>query len=153
MLASNQPYQRVDDGIGAGLVSGAILGGGAVAGARYGMKPLADMIGKNANTNLQKGFADQARQMSKMDSTNEEIDKAYKDYTKGKEGSRKAAIRSGMNSTYNTMFKNTKPLFETKSENKFIKGAAGINRRTAITSGLGVLAGGILGGSIDAMND
>lgn len=32
MLSSNQPYQRVDDGIGAGLIAGSVIGG-AAAGA------------------------------------------------------------------------------------------------------------------------
>ncbi len=32
MMQSNNPYKRVDDGIGAGLVSGAVIGGAAAAG-------------------------------------------------------------------------------------------------------------------------
>ena len=33
----NQPYQRVDDGVGAGLVGGAAVGAATVAAARLGL--------------------------------------------------------------------------------------------------------------------
>lgn len=36
MLSSNQPYHRVDDGVGAGLVGGAVVGGALSAGTIYG---------------------------------------------------------------------------------------------------------------------
>lgn len=36
MMQSNKPYHRVDDGIGAGLVTGGLIGGAASAGAIYG---------------------------------------------------------------------------------------------------------------------
>lgn len=50
MLASNQPYQRVDDGVGAGFIGGA-LAGGAAAGAAHlwgdkGIKGLQSLSGK-----------------------------------------------------------------------------------------------------------
>ncbi|WDI05148.1 hypothetical protein PUW25_25405 (plasmid) [Paenibacillus urinalis] len=38
MMQSNNPYNRVDDGIGSGLVGGAIVGGTLAAGAQFGTK-------------------------------------------------------------------------------------------------------------------
>lgn len=46
MLASNQPYRRVDDGIGAGLVGGAVMGGALSAGAIYGGTKGIDQLSK-----------------------------------------------------------------------------------------------------------
>lgn len=36
MMYANKPYQKVDDGVGAGLISGALVGGGLTAGMQFG---------------------------------------------------------------------------------------------------------------------
>lgn len=53
MLASNQPYQRVDDGVGAGFVGGALAGGAAAGAAhKWGAKGLSALSNVNNNTAL-----------------------------------------------------------------------------------------------------
>jgi len=44
MMQTNNPYNRVDDGIGAGVVGGAVIGGAAMAGFQYGAGRLSSSI-------------------------------------------------------------------------------------------------------------
>jgi hypothetical protein len=50
MMASNQPFRRVDDGIGSGLVGGAVVGGAMAGGFRAGGGLLASKIASNRIT-------------------------------------------------------------------------------------------------------
>lgn len=51
MLNSNQPYRRVDDGMGSGMVSGAVVGGAASAGFIYGGNAAGQKL-QQANSSL-----------------------------------------------------------------------------------------------------
>lgn len=123
MLASNQPYKRVDDGIGAGFIGGA-LAGGAAAGAAHlwgdrGIKGLQSLSGK----------AGMAGARTAADRNNQGISESISKATiKTHDGLGKAA---GMRK----------------------KAFAGGWKGKAAAYGGSVLAGGLLGAGIDAAND
>lgn len=57
MLQSNQPYQRVDDGVGAGFVAGSVVGAAAGGAAhRWGYQGISAL--KNLNSDIGSGRHD-----------------------------------------------------------------------------------------------
>ncbi len=58
MMYSNQPYQRVDDGIGSGLVGGAVVGAAALGGFHAAGRQMAKTVASNPLTGVRgKGLA------------------------------------------------------------------------------------------------
>lgn len=49
-MYSNQPYQKVDDGIGSGFIGGAVVGAAAVGGFHAGGRQLASAVASNPVT-------------------------------------------------------------------------------------------------------
>ncbi|MEB2276924.1 hypothetical protein LAV82_23170 [Bacillus sp. ILBB4] len=127
MLSSNQPYHRVDDGIGAGVVAGSVIGG-AAAGASH-------MWGGN----LINGYRDKSSAAfanAKRDFNGaENKEAAMKDYQKANDKHTKQQTRA-------------KNLSSAHS-----KGFSGGWKGKAAAYGGSVLAGGILGGFIDGANN
>lgn len=129
MLTSNQPYQRVDDGIGAGLISGAVIGG-ATAGAfhsdmgRRVVKGTARNIKdvyKNKYTSLsdQAGMLPTDKQQKKLEKLDRRIATA-------------ASATQGVNKVHQKAF--------------------GSGKRKAVSYAGSVLAGATLGGLTDGLN-
>jgi hypothetical protein len=126
MLASNQPFQRVDDGIGAGLISGAVVGAAATYGMNRGMNYLANRRFRgNPNADAYDNMANSIKHQQ----------------SRAKWKARHASLFGGDQKLFHS---NIHPVIDK---------VGGMSRRAAITAGLGVLAGSIIGASIDAMND
>lgn len=135
MLNSNQPYQRVDDGIGAGLVGGAVAGG-AVAGATQ-------MWGKQA---IESGIGASQSRYSNIRSQNA-VDQALPNLSpERREASQNRADKAG-NRHIGVVKGGSKAI--DGIDNRFSKGWRG---RGATYAG-SVLAGGALGAGIDALNN
>lgn len=133
MLASNQPYQRVDDGVGAGFIGGAVAGG-AMAGSAHmwGAKGLSGLRSLN----------DGALNKAERAVTNIGPRAGIGDMAKAASGLQKAQERHG---------KIGKVL--DGSEKLHGKAFGGGWKGKALAYGGSVLAGGILGAGMDAMND
>jgi hypothetical protein len=87
MMYANQPYQRVDDGVGSGFVGGALLGGGLAAGAHFGTasaisglkKPLRNAAASAASSiasSYEAGVAPSAMQEARSTIANDRFDRA-----------------------------------------------------------------------------
>lgn len=122
MLQSNMPYQRVDDGVGAGFIGGA-LAGGAVAGTAGFQVNRANAFFKDRKNNLK----DKHFEMKTMGASDYELSKVSKAITNN----------SKMRGSINNLHKTTH----------------GSGKRKAISIAGSVLAGGILGATIDAANN
>lgn len=125
MLASNQPYQRVDDGVGAGLVGGAVVGGALSAGAIYGGS---SAIRKLAMTDLSRTSK---RATKVMDNPTE------KNVSKMKKFVDRAGTRQDM---YEGASKYTNKLGQMSG------------KRKAMAIGGSVIASSLLGAGIDNLN-
>jgi hypothetical protein len=162
MLASNQPYQRVDDGIGAGVVGGAVIGGAAVYGARKGIQAgMTHSMNKGMNA-----FDSEASRSSAITPTKYTPEGgAYQDIAdrKATQRANEATARqrqtAGINAMNDSKWGKTNEKFFGGKDQLYktnihpaIDGVGKMNRRTAITAGLGVLAGSMIGGAIDGMN-
>jgi|GEM_PF-2720692 len=133
VLASNQPYQRVDDGVGAGLVTGAILGKmahGAV-GMGLGYKAIQASGGIDALTERTTRDMERFQRMTKTPKQQMFAGIRVAD----------RAARKAIDSMDDGLLKNV------------ARTGYGSTKRAMISGGLSVLAGSILGASIDAMND
>lgn len=141
MLQSNKPYQRVDDGIGAGLVGGAVLGGMAhyATGTTQGYR----MINAGAK---KLGMSKEDYQQRVLDRGTSRAE-AYARAKGDKAGffGASGAYAEGV----------TKEVFRNTPEGKFrlTQKAYGSDKRRLISGGLSALGGSILGASIDAAND
>ena len=79
MLSSNQPYGRVDDGIGAGFVGGAVVGGAAAGAAHmWGKQGLNKIKGLNDNMALARVVDIPAAENAKVDKIASQHEKAGK---------------------------------------------------------------------------
>jgi hypothetical protein len=135
MLQSNQPFQRVDDGIGSGLVGGAVVGG-AIHG---GVGGLIGFKGSKAMGGLEKVGEQHARAMERFTNTmgNPSFKKAFAVSSRAQEH----VSRKMINSMDKGVLKN------------IAKHGYGSNKRRMISSGASVLGGALLGAGIDAAND
>jgi hypothetical protein len=131
MLQANNPYHRVDDGIGAGLVTGALLGGGSVAAANY----LLPRFSPSATASSGPGGSVTVSPavMSRMS----ESEKAAMGIQETRQGSNWAS------KAHSALF----------GGDKVGWGKFKMGRKSAITAGAGVLAGALLGGAIDGLTD
>lgn len=135
MMQSNQPYGRVDDGIGAGLVSGAVIGG-AMAGATHrwggraieGMKESARNSMRNSQNNMDSTMRREG--VSSSDSIG-----AQRQHSKNV--NKKQKVMKGLKG----------------AEDLRGKGFGGGWKGKAVAYGGSVLAGSLLGAAGDAMND
>lgn len=134
-LASNQPYQKVDDGIGAGLLGGAVVGG-ALAGSahRWGDKGI-DGLRSMTKNRLQLSEDQMRGTMSREGVTSSESIGAQKSHYKNV--NRGTSVMKGLHGV----------------EGLRNKGFGGSKWGKAAAYGGSILAGGILGGVGDAIND
>lgn len=162
-LSSNQPYQRVDDGIGAGLISGALVGGGAVYGVKKGLQAgMTNAMNKGMNafdaTDGRSSSITRTRYTDEGSPYQNLNDRAAT--RRANEATARQRQTAGINAmndskwgkTHESFFGGKDSLYKTNIHPS-IDGIGKMNRRTAITAGLGVLAGGILGGMIDGANN
>jgi hypothetical protein len=120
MLQANQPYNRVDNGMGAGgMVAGGLIGGAAMGGLAWGSSAYSNHI---------------AEQMSKAGS-------ASKAYNIGN-----GTMSRMANSIQHEMF-GGKAMKETKNVIPFMRG--GLSKRSAFSLGAGIVGGALLGGLMD----
>lgn len=122
MLASNQPYQRVDDGIGAGVITGGVIGGAMAATAGVQKNLAVAGLRKQRNGLKDKHFDMSAQGASPYD----------------------------LNKVSHKITNNAKAVGYIKDAYKTTHGS-GMRKAGAIASS--VIAGGILGGIGDAIND
>lgn len=124
-LNSNEPYQRVDDGIGNGLIAGGIIGAAAYGGAYVGLprmkqtEPVLSMKNNAGSINIDPSLL---KKMTDEQKAKMGIDDSFKESTRPSQAAR----------LHKTIF------------------GSGI-KRAAIAGGVSVLGGAILGGTIDAM--
>lgn len=128
MMQSNQPYQRVDDGIGAGLIGGAVVGGALAGGAYFGLPHLRGR-GKTVMSSSLKGG-------------NVNIDPSV---LKTLNAEQKAQM--GIDESFTE-----RKLRGNKIGKKMHGKMFGSGRRAAVTGGISLLGGGIIGAGIDGMN-
>jgi hypothetical protein len=133
MLQSNEPYFRVDDGIGAGLVGGAAVGAALAGGVHYGLNYYIDRKRNqvldthlrrinNLSGRLNSGSIDESR---------------YKDLSNARRQITKFRLNELNNSNV------------VKGRNLMF----GSGKAKAITYGLSAALGALSGGLIDAAND
>jgi hypothetical protein len=130
MLSSNQPYSRVDDGVGSGFVGGALMGG-AVAGAahRWGQKGIQGMA---------------SRAMDKRDYANSRMDRIPGDVGDSK----------SLNKHARSVDRADRTVSAAKSMSSLHnKGFGGGLKGKALAYGGSVIAGGLLGMGADALSD
>lgn len=127
-LASNEPYGRVDEGVGSGLVGGAIIGGALGTGSIYGGSSALDRISQfDANrTNKSKEKFEQINSP-----TESQVNKAE----------RRLNHASGRQAGY-AMAKDYADKL----------GGMGGKSKLATAAGVSVL-GGLLGATVDGLND
>ncbi|WAT23542.1 hypothetical protein O0R52_22440 (plasmid) [Bacillus halotolerans] len=89
MLSSNQPYRRVDDGIGTGLVSGAVIGGAGTAGFIYGGNAAGQKL-QQVNSSLTGRMIDRTASQERADRLTAQGLKREKFIQKGMDYSTKA---------------------------------------------------------------
>lgn len=130
-LASNQPYGRVDDGIGAGFIGGAIAGG-SIAGAfhsdmgrrtaKMGMRGIKNSYkGNLMDLQNEVGMLPSEKQQKKIDKLSKRVEQSAK-------------ATQGIDKIHSKAFK-------------------GGGWRTAGVYGGSVLAGSLFGMGVDALND
>ncbi|PLC14110.1 hypothetical protein BV582_21300 [Bacillus paralicheniformis] len=95
MLNSNQPYRRVDDGMGSGMVSGAVVGGAASAGFIYGGNAAGQKL-QQANSSLTGRMIDRAPNQEAADRLTAQGLKRERFIQKGMDYSTKARGLSNM---------------------------------------------------------
>lgn len=127
MLNSNQPYNRVDDGIGTGLLGGAVVGGVGVLGASAAFPRMNQSKTTGVlTTNNAKGSVNiDPKVLSQL--------------------SDKQKVEHGIGDSFK---KASKPTIA----NRLDKTMFGSGRRTAVTAGAGIIGGALLGGAIDKAN-
>jgi hypothetical protein len=126
MLQSNQPYQRVDDGVGAGLIGGAVVGAAGYGATAYGLPKMKQTSPSlrmnnaggsvNIDPNVLKGLSNDQRK------------------------------KMGVNSEFK---KSSKPS-RASQVNKTLFGSG---KRKAITAGASIIGSSIIGASIDGANN
>ncbi|WP_090646057.1 hypothetical protein [Paenibacillus sp. UNC496MF] len=140
MMASNQPYHKVDDGIGGGFVGGAMLGSAVVAGAQYGG---AAMVGS-----LQGKAIGAARQLR-----NAQADVRYQTAAHGPNAvSDKMETRRNLYSDRFNRYAGDAKKWGGRY-NKAFGAFGGGWKGKAVAYGAGALGMGILGAAADAMSD
>lgn len=123
MMQSNQPYGRVDDGIGAGLVGGAVIGGATTAAYQFGGKSVANFTASTAD----KLSASMAQKQLPFSQGN---------------------IPGKVSQSFANLANTGKDLSNALHTKSFV----GSGKKKAVTYGASVLAGSLLGGIGDAMN-
>ena len=128
MLSSNQPYQRVDEGVGSGLIAGGLIGGAAAGAAhKWGSQGLQSM-GQNA--------------MDRRAFANTMVD-GMKDVGNSKTFDKYAKQIDSADQKLNAY---------KKLDKMHTKGFAGGWKGKAAAYGGSVLAGGLIGAGIDSAN-
>ncbi|MCY8577155.1 hypothetical protein MOD24_14995 [Bacillus haynesii] len=94
-MNSNQPYRRVDDGMGSGMVSGAVVGGAASAGFIYGGNAAGQKL-QQANSSLTGRMIDRAPSQEAADRLTAQGLKRERFIQKGMDYSTKARGLSNM---------------------------------------------------------
>lgn len=143
MLQSNQPYGRVDDGVGAGFIGGAVVGGVGYGAAAAG-------IGYKALKDSGKSFADLGQDLE--DNTAKYMGDRYQSRyqrAKGKPIGETAAGNKAANRTIDSLISGMDE-GKTKKVGKF---AMGSSKRRMIGQGASILGAGILGAGIDGANN
>lgn len=131
MLQSNKPYQRVDDGIGAGLVTGGLIGGAASAGA-------VTIAGRTAGKRLSNP--------QKELMINSYM--GYMDDATGKRDLMKRAITG-----YNDIADDVIGSLGDSRKGKAAKMMFGTGKRRAITAGASIIGSALIGAGIDKANN
>jgi hypothetical protein len=131
MLASNQPYQRVDDGIGAGFITGGIMGGAAAGATHLWGKKGIDAFRNSANGKL-------AESQKAMDAVNGS--------TSLKDMKAAASSHQAVSSKHANAMKHAG-----RADRIHAKSFGGSGKRKAAAYAGSVLAGGILGGFTDGV--
>ncbi|CUB50613.1 hypothetical protein BN2127_JRS10_00124 [Bacillus subtilis] len=134
-LASNQPYQRVDDGIGAGFVAGGVVGAAAAGTAHKWGKQGIDAFSQRSSLKTANSLANMLGAKKNLKSGRaaaETITNAHK--AQESKHARNMKVAS-------------------KAEGLHNKAFGGGWKGKAIAYGGSVLAGGILGAGVDAMSD
>lgn len=126
-LASNEPYQRVDDGIGEGLVAGAVAGAAAIGGAKMILPRIPQTV-KTAKIDNDLGSIN----------IDESVLKKLTDEQKAAMGIPKN-LKAGSRPS------------RAAELNKSLFGSG--RRRAAIAAGVSVLGGALIGAGLDALND
>lgn len=134
-LASNQPYQKVDDGIGAGLIGGAVVGASLTGAAhRWGQQGI-EGLRSSTKEYLQISQDGMNGTMAREGvSSAESLDAQRHHYKNVKQGTSVMKGLHGADSLHNKAF-------------------SGGWKGKAAAYGGSILAGGILGGVGDAIND
>lgn len=135
MLQSNQPYQRVDDGIGAGLIAGGLIGGaGAYAGnaiaSTKGMKNIYGSVAGAANSHK-----------TRVESGQYGTNNGFKD-----------SFKTTMNAGNALSNESIEALGDGKA-GKAAKFMYGSGKRRMAAAGGSILAGSVLGAGIDSANN
>ncbi|GAK42026.1 hypothetical protein TCA2_4518 [Paenibacillus sp. TCA20] len=122
MMQSNNPYNRVDEGIGSGLVAGAVVGGASMAGLQFGGTQAARGLRNMANPVLSRNAAARAIDggIPKMATAQGVAASGAKHLGNGIRGARKMAFGGG--------------------------------RNKLLSYGVGALGGAAIGGIADGMN-
>lgn len=135
MMNSNQPFQRVDDGIGAGLVGGAVVGG-AMAGAAH----------KWGQQGLEAGMNASQSRYSKAKNTNA-TNQSLPNLSEDRRAASTNKLRKAGDQHISAVSKGTAA--QGALDKRFAKGWKG---RGATYAG-SVLAGGIIGATADSLNN
>lgn len=145
MMQSNNPYQKVDDGIGGGLIGGAAIGSAVAYGAYAGTRMARGKQLTNARSQMS-----QARELRNnvMRNASPDIFGVMKG-NMAAQGSRiaqdsaRAGTKGGAGGMHNKLFGGT----------KIGAGKMRMGRRTAATAAASVIGGALLGGVIDGANN
>jgi hypothetical protein len=137
MLQSNQPYQRVDGGIGAGLISGGLVGAAAIGGYHW--------QGARLNNFLQSKAA-MARSYEKL---------AKDDIAETKRYAGSTAVSDAQRNLASHMEKVAGRWGKMADRTSWAHGKmfGGGKWGKAISYGAGILGGALIGGAIDGMSD
>lgn len=141
MLESNIPYRRIDDGIGTGLVGGAVAGWALYGGASA-------ISGFSAGRRMRKAGIDPAKRLERAI---EGYEKYYKRKYNGKHPfliQVHAGIKASHLSTNEAM-----SYLGDGAAARAAKFALGSSKSRAITKGVSILGGALAGGGIDYMSD
>jgi outer membrane lipoprotein SlyB len=139
MMQSNQPYHRVDDGIGAGLIGGAAIGG-AVSGSigiTHGVRAL-----RNA------GGGSLSRGLENYKQTRDDMADEYKNMAGDK------ASASGLKKTLKNLPNDYAKSYTPEGHvGKFSNMTHGSTKRAMISTGASLLGGALIGAGIDNANN
>jgi len=133
MLESNQPYYRVDDGIGVGLASGAAIGATLAGGVHFGMN---SYMNRQRNQ-IQDQHLRRVRTLSGKLNAGDIDEAKYRDLS----NSRRQITKYRLNHLNNSNV--------AKGRNMMF----GSGKAKAITYGLSTSLGGLAGAVLDMAND